>query len=309
MNEVRVFGQRRIIVLSGLPGTGKSRIARIVADQLTDGDPLRLKDIQFHESTAYEDFMEGFVPRPDGQGFERRDKTFRIMNQRALDDPSRTHVLLIEEFTRGNVHSVLGELLTFIEHRGRKFTLPLSQEEITVAPNLVVLATMNPRDRSALSLDDAVTRRMHRISIPSSARSLRLMLHGVLPEPTLSTLAKWFEDHLDILPFGHGVFDGADSPARLAGVWHGTVVPLLMDALGRIPEAYTAACESFPFAAAESSTPSASEPGAAAAPEQALSGSKSATIDSAAPPPVQGSSSADIPDTKMSPASLAEPGA
>src|SRR5207245_8283846 len=73
---------------------------RVVADQLTDGDPLRLKDIQFHESTTYEDFIEGFVPRPNGQGFERRDKTFRIINQRALDDPGRIHVLLIEEFTR-----------------------------------------------------------------------------------------------------------------------------------------------------------------------------------------------------------------
>jgi hypothetical protein len=244
---VREFGNRRVIVLSGLPGTGKSRIARIVADQLTDGDPLRLKDIQFHESTTYEDFMEGFVPRPDGQGFERRDKTLRVINQRALDDPSRTYVLLIEEFTRANVHSVLGELLTFIEHRGRKFTLPLSQNEISVAPNLVVLATMNPRDRAAMTLDDAVTRRMHRIPVPPSVQSLRDMLDGTVTDSDLTLLSKWFAAYIDILPFGHGVFAGASSPESLRSIWLGTVVPLLADPLGRVPEAYKAAHDAFPF--------------------------------------------------------------
>jgi MoxR-like ATPase len=243
----REFGTSRFIVLAGLPGTGKSRLARIVADQLTDGDPLRLKDIQFHESTAYEDFMEGFVPRPDGHGFERRDKTFRIINQRALDDPNRSYVLLIEEFTRANVHSVLGELLTFIEHRSRPFTLSLSQDEISIAPGLIVLATMNPRDRSAITLDDAVTRRMHRIPIPPSKDALLSMLNGVLAEPHLSELAQWFERHMDTLPFGHGVFAGADSSERLSSIWEGTILPLLSDPLGRILDAYKTACAEFPF--------------------------------------------------------------
>lgn len=81
---VNSVGDRRIIVLSGLPGTGKSRLARKVADQLTDGDNARLKEIQFHENTTYADFMEGFVPKSDGNGFERRDKIFRVINQRAV---------------------------------------------------------------------------------------------------------------------------------------------------------------------------------------------------------------------------------
>lgn len=245
-HAVKTFGNRKIVTLSGLPGTGKSRIARIVADQLTDGDPQRLKDIQFHESTAYEDFIEGFVPRPDGQGFERRDKTFRIINQRALDDQDRTYVLLIEEFTRANVHSVLGEVLTFVEHRGRKFTLSLSQEEISIAPNLVILATMNPRDRSALMLDDAIGRRMHRVPVPSSSKSLRHMLQKLSPGD-LDKLAQWFDDHTTSLPFGHGVFAGATDATQLSYIWQGTVVPLFADALGQIPEAYKSAYESFPF--------------------------------------------------------------
>jgi hypothetical protein len=222
-------------------------LARIVADQLTDGDPQRLKDIQFHESTSYEDFIEGFVPRLDGQGFERRDKTFRIINQRAIDDRTRTYVLLIEEVTRANIHSVLGELLTFVEHRSRKFTLSLSQEETAVAANLVIIATMNPRDRSALTLDDAIARRMHRIQVPPSVQSLRTMLQGKMAPSDLDLLARWFEENTTVLPFGHGVFSGARSAAHLASIWEGTVVPLLLDALGQIPDAYKSAYDSFPF--------------------------------------------------------------
>ena len=113
-----LFGESKFIVLSGLPGTGKTRLARLVADRLVDGDDSRLKEVQFHESVSYEDFVEGFVPRKDGSGFELRPKVLRTINERALSDPKQLHVLIIEEFTRANAHAVLGELLTYIEHRG-----------------------------------------------------------------------------------------------------------------------------------------------------------------------------------------------
>ena len=193
LDAVAKFGQRKFIVLAGIPGTGKTRLAKLIADQLPDGDSMRRKDIQFHESTTYEDFVEGFVPRPDGQGFERRDKTLRIINQRALDDPSRAYVLVFEELTRGNAHAVLGELLTYVEHRKQKFTLAISQDETSIASNLVVLVTMNPRDRSALTLDDAVTRRMHRINVPSSTSALASMLDGSLHAVHMKLLHDWFK--------------------------------------------------------------------------------------------------------------------
>jgi hypothetical protein len=258
---VQAFGSRKFVVLAGLPGTGKTRLAKLIADQLADGDPTRRKDIQFHESTTYEDFVEGFVPRPDGQGFERRDKTLRIINQRALDDPDRTYVLVIEEFTRANAHAVLGELLTYIEHRGEKFTLAISQDETVIAPNLVVIATMNPRDRSALTLDDAVTRRMHRINVRSSGTALQSILDGHLDATSLQSLKLWFERHLDVLPFGHGVFAGASGQQALQDIWAGTVVPLLSDPLGRIHERFADAYASFPFQAVAAQPPPAQQSG------------------------------------------------
>lgn len=254
MTAVRVHGSRKIVALSGIPGTGKTRLARIVADQITDGDPSRSMEIQFHDSTSYEDFVEGFVPRADGQGFQLRPKTLRKINEKALDDPGRDYVLLIEEFTRANAHSVLGELLTYIEHRGRKFTLSISQSETQIAPNLIVIATMNPRDRSALSLDDAVNRRVHRISVPSSVLSLKEMLRTNLPPEVLDKLVDWFDQHLEDLPFGHGVFAHAKEVSDLADIYNGTVLPLLSDPLGRVHDAYVAAHEAFPFRQTHSAT-------------------------------------------------------
>lgn len=244
---VNSVGDRRIIVLSGLPGTGKSRLARKVADQLTDGDNARLKEIQFHENTTYADFMEGFVPKSDGNGFERRDKVFRVINQRALDNPHAKHVLLIEELTRANVHAVIGELLTFVEHRSRNFTLSLSQQDITIAPNLVILATMNPRDKSALSLDDAISRRLHRVDVKPSVEGLRSMLAESLDAGVLERLCDWYSSFQNLLPFGHGVFAGATDEKTLAEIWRGTVIPMLSDPRGLLREAYRPACENFPF--------------------------------------------------------------
>src|SRR6202008_80603 len=123
---------------------GKSRLAKLAVARITGGDPYRSMEIQFHESTSYDDFIEGFVPKPSGEGFEMVRKTFRVINRRARLDPSGApYVLLIEEFTRANVHGVLGELITYVEHRDRPFRLAISQEEEAVAENLILLATMN----------------------------------------------------------------------------------------------------------------------------------------------------------------------
>jgi hypothetical protein len=252
---VERYGRSKIIALAGIPGTGKSHLAKLVALALTEHDPYRFAEIQFHESTSYDDFMEGFVPRPGGQGFELMPKTFRLINDRAhLDTAERRYVLLIEEFTRANVHSVLGELITYIEHRNRPFRLPLSQKEERIAPNLVILATMNPRDKSALVLDQAILRRLHQIDIPPSVEGLRMVLRDNDDEAarmeveTYDRLEAWFVAHLTVLPFGHAVFAGAGNGADLHELWRGTLRHFLLDSAGEIREAYRPLASAFPWA-------------------------------------------------------------
>lgn len=242
------YGGSRIICLSGIPGTGKSRLAKLAAARLADYDPYRFEEIQFHETTSYEDFMEGFVPRPSGEGFELVRKTFRDINRRARLDPAGSrYVLLIEEFTRANVHSVLGELITYIEHRDRQFRLSLSQEEERIAPNLVVMATMNPRDKSALVLDDAISRRLYRIPVDCSVERLNSMLDGTLEATMLLQLAEWFRKYQSVLPFGHGAFADARSSGDLNEIWNGSIRYFLLDVAGEVRQQFRDLEKEFPW--------------------------------------------------------------
>ncbi len=242
------YGSHKIICLVGIPGTGKSRLAKMAAMRLVDNDLYRYSEIQFHENTSYDDFVEGFVPRPSGEGFELRSKVFRQINRKARTDPEDGRfVLLIEEFTRANIHAVLGELITYIEHRNRPFRLAISQEEERIAPNLVVLATMNPRDKSVLVLDDAIRRRLHFIPINSSSSTLEQMLASKIGGVPLGRLVEWFESNRLTLPFGHGVFSDVRSEDDLREVWRGGLVYFLQDALGLIREQNRTAAESYPW--------------------------------------------------------------
>lgn len=242
------YGGGKIICLSGIPGTGKSYLAKIAAMRIVDGDPYRFAEIQFHENTSYDDFMEGFVPKPSGDGFELRNKVFRTINRRARLDPSQAkYVLLIEEFTRANVHAVLGELLTYIEHRNRPFHLSTSQEEERIAPNLIVLATMNPRDKSALVLDQAILRRLHTIEFNPSVDRLRSMLAGKLESDALERLSAWFHKFVTVLPFGHGAFADVTSELDLRDQWTGTLRRFLTDYSGSVKEIYRDLEQEFPW--------------------------------------------------------------
>lgn len=247
VDAAKKFGHSRIICLSGLPGTGKSRLSKLVSDELTDGDPYRVVEVQFHESTGYEDFVEGFVPRPDGSGFRRVDKTLRMICRRAVLDPQNRHyVLVIEEFTRANAHAVLGELLTYVEHRERRFRYAISQEDGAIPSNLIIIATMNPRDRSASQLDAAVRRRLHYVDVPPSDKALGSMLKDKVSPASLASLVAWYSKWYTYLPFGHGVFSQVVDDESINSVWEGTCLRLLENAFGEIDEMYAEAVEEFP---------------------------------------------------------------
>jgi len=244
----KTFGASKIICLVGIPGTGKTRLARMAALRLAEGDNYRVEEIQFHETTSYDDFIEGYVPRKSGEGFELRSKVFRLINARALKDPEHTYVLLIEELSRANIHAVIGELITYVEHRDRPFRLAISQDDIRVAPNLVLMATLNPRDKSALVLDHAIVRRIHQIRVEGSAAKLRAMLAPHLDSVALDRLVQWYEKFRQVLPFGHGVFAGLESESDLRQVWFGTVMYYLSDLTRQVLPAYEEAAREYPWA-------------------------------------------------------------
>jgi 5-methylcytosine-specific restriction protein B len=186
--------RRGQVVLYGPPGTGKTYAARrfavwwllgragapeaswILGDRAalakrehilttvgTDGVP-QLSMISFHPSYSYEDFVEGYKPRPtDGRGgleLELRDGIFKRICQAAATDP-RPYLLVIDEINRGNVPKIFGELITLLEldKRGVSVLLPYSGETFSIPSNVFIIGTMNTADRSIRLLDAALRRR------------------------------------------------------------------------------------------------------------------------------------------------------
>lgn len=237
-------GSKEIITLSGVAGTGKTYLG-LAAAQSHAGHPYFVKCIQFHQSFSYEDFIEGLHPTIGG-GFEPRPGVFLEWNDQATRDPSNRYVLLIEEFTRANISAVLGELMTFLEYRDRIFETPLTRRRIKVARNLTLLATMNPQDRSALEVDDALIRRLRIIECPPSTHQLQQMLSEA-PQSIVDGLVQLFEvcrarhaeTYSDLMPFGHGIFAGVSSEEDLVDLWQSQIRYLLRRNPQVAPHPYT----------------------------------------------------------------------
>lgn len=182
------------IIFTGPPGTSKSWYARNIAAKLADGDPTRVEFVQFHPSYQYEDFVEGYVPRPDGAGFSLEPKHLLKLCEVAEDVSPALCVLVIDELSRGDPGRIFGEALTYIERsrRGQEFSLS-SGRRCSIPENLAILATMNPLDRGVDEVDAAFERRFAKISMePSDVLLRKLLSEAGMPDAVQQRVNAFF---------------------------------------------------------------------------------------------------------------------
>jgi MoxR-like ATPase len=239
------LGRKKNVILEGAPGVGKTYVARRLAwAWIGHKDNSRVEMVQFHQSYAYEDFVQGWRPRAEG-GFELQDGIFHRFCHRAEQDPDHRYVFIIDEINRGNLSKVLGELMMLIESdkRGPQFAIPLTysrslEERFYVPENVYILGMMNTADRSLAMVDYALRRRFSFVRLPpafaSDGFTDHLAADGV-PEPLVERIVERMtelnqviaEDTRNLGPgfeIGHSYFvPGAEEEGR-DEAWYERVV-------------------------------------------------------------------------------------
>ena len=140
-------------------------------------------------------------------------------------------MLVIDEINRANISKVFGELITLLEADKRigednelKVSIPNSDKEFGVPPNLYVLGTMNTADRSIALVDIALRRRFEFIGMypdydeidNEEARELLRQINKVVYAKKSSA------DYL----IGHAYFMNEDSIEKVLKT---KVIPLLSE--------------------------------------------------------------------------------
>ena len=243
-----------------LTTTGKRYVSEALNDRINairQGPPATnlpqdfIRWVTFHQSYAYEDFVEGLRPIT-GQGdnsvltFEMKPGVFRSLCARAKDDPNNKYVLVIDEINRGNIAKIFGELMTLIEYDKRgvlTIELPYSKEDFSVPANLMIIGTMNTADRSIALLDVALRRRFAFLEILPEPKLLDQVNITLAEEDVLNigVLLRNLNQRIvelrgDDYQVGHSYFlplkakvNDADKLACLDDIWNYQILPLLKE--------------------------------------------------------------------------------
>ena len=140
-------------------------------------DPNSVEMVQFHQSYAYEDFIQGYRPTEDGK-FKKKNGVFYNFCKKAESNPANKFFFIIDEINRGNLSKIFGELMLLIEadKRGKEHAISLTysdenQLKFSIPENVYIIGTMNTADRSLAMVDYALRRRFSFIDIQPSFSS------------------------------------------------------------------------------------------------------------------------------------------
>ena len=208
----------------------------------------RIAMVTFHQSYAYEDFIEGIRPALDDAAagqikYERSVGIFKQIAEAAEKERKEGNkerfVLVIDEINRGNIAKIFGELITLIEDSRRigqkdatEVKLPYSNKLFGVPDNLYIIGTMNTADRSIQLLDTALRRRFAFVEMMPEPehKDISTDVEGVDCQKMLKAMNKRIAALLDREhQIGHTYLMDVDTIEDLSNVFQNKIFPLLQE--------------------------------------------------------------------------------
>ena len=155
-----LLNERRFLVLQGAPGTGKTRMSKLLAKKL-DAEAFFT---QFHAGTSYSEFIYGIRPSIESNTISYEGVEGPLVKAiRAAEQTNKPVVLIVDEINRANLSSVLGPIFYLFERdmdsSGPSIEITPKFSLSALPPNFYFIATMNTADRSLAVVDFALRRR------------------------------------------------------------------------------------------------------------------------------------------------------
>ncbi|MDJ0660420.1 MAG: AAA family ATPase [Crocosphaera sp.] len=172
---IKTLKRKKHIIFQGSPGTGKTYLAKHIANHLTSSGDGFYELIQFHPSYSYEDFIQGIRPQTSLDGnlqYSMIPGCFLKFCEKA-ENCEDMCILIIDEINRANLSQVFGELMYLLEYREEEIQLAGSDQKFKIPENVYIIGTMNTADRSIALVDHALRRRFAFIPIKPNYNILR----------------------------------------------------------------------------------------------------------------------------------------
>jgi len=252
-----ILQQTKALLLVGAPGTGKTRLANQLAENIVEEDDGRIHRFQFHAAYGYEDFIDSLQPKSENGGlrFEAVSKRFLQACQAAQKEPQ---VVIIDEMNRADVSKVFGEAFMLIEdsYRHPKYSIPRiykPDENFWIPPDLYLVATLNNIDKSTYDLDYAFRRRFGQIEMLPDSSNLEIILreNGCTDIDFVRILLSAFNEIQVHYPLGHAYFKSVSDRDSLKAAYRRVIRPTIeaylgqyrQDTLGKIDSIFLQAYE------------------------------------------------------------------